>query len=149
MASPIQWTWVWVNSGSWWWTGRAGVLQSMVLQRVGHGWATKLNWTEHDFGHILKLQNICVRENPHNGVLKLKHYASISNKQYLFMRTSSFFFRESLYPLINTFIFCSDLRWKVNRIMGKYLVHQLSQFIILYHWEVLVDAFSKFFKNFM
>ena len=46
MASPTQWTWVWVNSGSWWWTGRPGVLQSMGSQRVGHDWATKLNWTE-------------------------------------------------------------------------------------------------------
>ena len=46
MASPTQWTWVWVNSGSWWWTGRPGVLQSMGLQRVGHDWATELNWTE-------------------------------------------------------------------------------------------------------
>ena len=36
MASPTQWTWVWVNSGSWWWTGRPGVLQSMGSQRVGH-----------------------------------------------------------------------------------------------------------------
>ena len=44
MASPTQWTWVWVNSGSWWWTGRAGMLQSMVLQRVRHNWATELNW---------------------------------------------------------------------------------------------------------
>ena len=35
------WTWVWVNSGSWWWTGRPGVLQSMGLQRVGHDWATE------------------------------------------------------------------------------------------------------------
>ena len=35
MASPARWTWVWVNSGSWWWTGRPGVLQSMGLQRVG------------------------------------------------------------------------------------------------------------------
>ena len=43
MASPTQWTWVWVNSGSWWWTGKAGVLQSMGLQRVGQDWATKLN----------------------------------------------------------------------------------------------------------
>ena len=43
MASPTQWTWVWVNSGSWWWTGRPGVLQS---QRVGHNWVTKLNWTD-------------------------------------------------------------------------------------------------------
>ena len=43
MASSTQWTWVWVNSGSWWWTGRPGVLQSMGLQRVRHNWATKLN----------------------------------------------------------------------------------------------------------
>ena len=46
MASPTRWTWVWVSSGSWWWTGRPGVLQSMGPQRVGHDWVTKLNWTE-------------------------------------------------------------------------------------------------------
>ena len=46
MASPTRWTWVWVNSGSWWWTGRPGVLRFMGSQRVGHGWATELNWTE-------------------------------------------------------------------------------------------------------
>ena len=44
MASPTQWTWVWVSAGSWWWTGRPGVLQSMGLQRVGHNWVTELNW---------------------------------------------------------------------------------------------------------
>ena len=42
MASPTQWTWVWVNSRSWRWTGRPGVLQSMGLQRVGHDWVTEL-----------------------------------------------------------------------------------------------------------
>ena len=46
MASLTQWTWVWVNSGSWWWTGRPGVLWFMGLQRVGHGWVTELNWTK-------------------------------------------------------------------------------------------------------
>ena len=46
MASPIQWTWIWVNSGSWWWTGKPGVLQSMGSQTVGHDWATEMNWTE-------------------------------------------------------------------------------------------------------
>ena len=46
MASPTRWSWVWVNSGSWWWTGRPGVLQFMGSQRVGHDWATELNWTE-------------------------------------------------------------------------------------------------------
>ena len=45
MASPTQWTWVWVDSGSWWWTGRPGVLRFMGSQRVGHDWATELNWT--------------------------------------------------------------------------------------------------------
>ena len=46
MASPTQWTWVWVNSRSWWWTGRPGVLWFMGSQRVGHDWVTELNWTE-------------------------------------------------------------------------------------------------------
>ena len=45
MASSTWWTWVWVNSGSWWWTGRPGMLRFMESQRVGHDWATELNWT--------------------------------------------------------------------------------------------------------
>ena len=45
MASSTQWTWVWVNSVSSWWTGKPEVLQSMELQRVRHNWATELNWT--------------------------------------------------------------------------------------------------------
>ena len=46
MASPTQCRWVWVNSGSWWWTGRPGVLWYMGSWGVGHDWATQLNWTE-------------------------------------------------------------------------------------------------------
>ena len=45
MASPTQWAWVWVNSRSWWWTERPGVLWFLGSQRVGHDWATELNWT--------------------------------------------------------------------------------------------------------
>ena len=44
MASLTQWTWVWVNYGSWWWTGRPGVLQSMGSQRDRHDWETELKW---------------------------------------------------------------------------------------------------------
>ena len=44
MALPTRWTWVWVSFGSWWCTGKPGVLQFMGSQRVGHNWATKLNW---------------------------------------------------------------------------------------------------------
>ena len=50
MASPTQWTWVWVNSGSWWCTGRPGMLQFIGSQRVGHNWVTELNWTESYLG---------------------------------------------------------------------------------------------------
>ena len=46
MASLTQWSWVWVNSGSWWWSGRPGMLQFIGSQRVGHDWATELHWTE-------------------------------------------------------------------------------------------------------
>ena len=47
MASLTRWTWVWVNSGSWWWTGRAGMLRFMVLQsRTWLSDWTELNWTE-------------------------------------------------------------------------------------------------------
>ena len=45
MASLTRWTWIWVNSGSWWWTGRPGVLRFMGSQRVGHDWATDLIWS--------------------------------------------------------------------------------------------------------
>ena len=45
MASPTRWTWVWVDSGSWWWTVMPSVLQFMGSQRVGHDWVTELNWT--------------------------------------------------------------------------------------------------------
>ena len=44
MASPIQWTGVWVSSGSWWWTEAPEVLQSMGSQTVGHNWGTELNY---------------------------------------------------------------------------------------------------------
>ena len=49
LASPTQWTWVWISSRSWWWTGKPGMLQSMGSQRVGRDWVTeltKLNWLQ-------------------------------------------------------------------------------------------------------
>ena len=71
MASSTPLTWVWVNSGSWWWTGRPGMLQSMGLQRVGHDWATELNWTglasqslPRKFGSIQKLRPVQLFATP-------------------------------------------------------------------------------------
>ena len=53
LASLTQWTWVWTSSGSWWWTGRPGMLQSMGSQRLGHDWVTELNWTEVHSVHLV------------------------------------------------------------------------------------------------
>ena len=53
MTSRTRWTWVWVNSGRWWWTGRPGALQFMGSRTVGHNWATEQNWTE-------PITNLCV-----------------------------------------------------------------------------------------
>ena len=55
MASPTLWTWFWVNSGSWWWTGRPGLLQFMGSQRVGNGWETELNWLILGSGHEVRV----------------------------------------------------------------------------------------------
>ena len=49
MGSQTWRTWVWVNSGSCWWTGRRGVLQSMGSQRIRQDWATELNGTSLPF----------------------------------------------------------------------------------------------------
>ena len=58
MASLIQWTWVWVYSRSWWWTGRPGVPQSMGLERVRHNCATEVNWTDGTRCHDLHFLNV-------------------------------------------------------------------------------------------
>ena len=49
MVSLTRWTWVWVNSGSWWWTGKPGVLRFM-----GSDTTERLNWTEGDksYNHL-------------------------------------------------------------------------------------------------
>ena len=58
MASSTQWTWVWVDSGIWQWTGRPGVLQFMMSQRVGHDWVTELNWVV--FYYLLLFLNLSI-----------------------------------------------------------------------------------------
>ena len=55
MASPIQWTWVWANSGKWWRTGKPGMFQSMGSQRVGHDWVTE----QQQFHCMLKYRMHC------------------------------------------------------------------------------------------
>ena len=78
MASLTQWTWVWVNSGSWWWTGRPGVLQSVGLQRVGHDWTTSLNLKTSRGVFFLSPSDVYVRSflYPFYTLIKLLHKSS-------------------------------------------------------------------------
>ena len=87
MASPTQWTWVWVNSGSWCWTGRPGVLRFMGLQRVGHDWATKLNWTELKVSKELKII-IYIIKSSWNNWRNISVFEA-NNKMYISSETGS------------------------------------------------------------
>ena len=65
ITTLTQWTWVWVNSESWCWTGRTGMLRFMGSQRVGHNWATELNWTE------LLREHVCLPDLKTYTILKV------------------------------------------------------------------------------
>ena len=87
MASPTQWTWVWVDSGSWWWTERPGVLWFMGWQRVEHDWATELNWTNPcmpfivNFYFLVRALEISVLYNLRLGIKIHSAQPSMSNLQ--------------------------------------------------------------------
>ena len=75
MASLTQWTRTWVSSGSWWWTGKPGVLKFMGSQRVRHKWATELNWIH---AHCCKpvsfgVIGCTILDNNHREVFKNKN----------------------------------------------------------------------------
>ena len=86
MASLTWWTWVWESSGSWWWTGRPGVLQSMGSQRVRDDWVTEMNRIE---GNIILLKMISDRF-----LLSLKTYSSCY--QILYIIPSTLHFRGNI-----------------------------------------------------
>ena len=97
MASPTQWTWVWVDSGSWWWTGRPGVLWFMGSQRVGHNWPTELSWTSNWTTTIIEYRKLPF--NPFNCFASLTSgFISLCQTHLLVLGST-----ESLSP-IDTFL---------------------------------------------
>ena len=93
MASLTQWTWVWVNSRSWWWTGRPGMLRFMGLQRVRHNSATELNWTETNSNHLLLFQTMWINTSSTESNLSKIHIS---------LRPSHFSYRILSYRYIYT-----------------------------------------------
>ena len=106
MASLTQWTWVWVNSGSWWWTGRPGVLWFMGSQTVWHDWVTELYWTESDLACI-----IC-----NAPVQTLTFYLEISDNMGMCLLPVTVFFNKFHHILMKYF----EFQW-------KYCLFSLSQ----------------------
>ena len=84
MASPPRWTWAWVSSGSWWWTGKPSRLQSMGSQRVGHNWATELKYLAISFleNKIYILNKFCSPIQTRSEVLPTKQFSNTSCVSY-------------------------------------------------------------------
>ena len=71
VVSLTEWTWVWVGSGNWWWTGKPVVLQSMGLQRVGHDLAAELNWGPLRFNMNFKVSFSVSSKKPASILIKI------------------------------------------------------------------------------
>ena len=103
MASPTQWTWVWVNSGSWWRTGRPGVLWFMGLQRVGHDWVTELNFENSSYSlHCIPFFDVWLADIFSYSVACLFSFTEFSKEQsFLILMKSNF----------SNFLFCVSCFW--------------------------------------
>ena len=66
-----RWTWVWPSSGSRWWTGKPGMLQSTGSQRVRHDWATELNWPEEQNDRAMPLHLLAESFRPRPDFISL------------------------------------------------------------------------------
>ena len=147
MASPTAWAWVWVNSGSWWWTGRPCVLWFMGSQSVGHDWATELNWTEliHRWYTVfVLLWHISL------SIMPSKSIPVAANGKILF-----FLINYHIYSTISINIYLELKKWKKHKIkFMKFLRHKFPWNDILkvrvYFWSpfnLASDFFSDYFLH--
>ena len=112
ITSLTRWTWVWVSSGSWWWTGRPGVLRFMGSRRVGHNWATELNWTE-----LMYLPVLFGAQEASN------FYSHVSWNSYLVL--NFVFYEVNIYFLIfyhHVVLCCACVAFKHKCVLSIYLL---------------------------
>ena len=109
MASPTQWTWVWINSWSWWWTGRSGLLRSMGSQRVRHDWATELNWELVCKPRSSDFQTGVLPTFTHRDQVNNQHFTSVIPLYYPAYLMTLFLFISPF--LLHSFLLCSSIRY--------------------------------------
>ena len=81
MESLTRWAWGWASSRSWWWTGKPGMLQSMGSQRVGHDWATELNWTDWTILSSTTPSSFCLNLSQHQSLFSSHQVAKVLELQ--------------------------------------------------------------------
>ena len=115
MASPTQWTWVWVNSRSGWWTGRPGVLHSMGWQRVRHNSVTELNWTESK-NTVFLLSEM--------NWLRISVSCNSQDSQLIQLSSIDYFIMRKMRPIVSKWL--SSVTWLVLK------VRILAQVVLLF-----------------
>ena len=109
MVSPTRWTLVWMNSGSWWWIGRPGMLRFMESQSVGHDWATELNWTEEFFAYIWNIFSVYM------------YIYSLSRKCFLcYFFLTTFLYQELTWHKDRVRIIMTKIKWRTSAWKNRY-----------------------------
>ena len=136
MASPTQWTWVWLNSGSWWWTGRPGVLWFMWSQRVGHDWATELNWINYQRISSLKwhafISSWYCGSEVHHSMDRYSDTQRISKAKLGLEWTSSCLKAWGKYMLISSFRLLERILFK-----NFYWFLHFLKLIFIFNWRII------------
>ena len=137
MASLTRWTWIWVNSGSWWWTGRPGVLRFMWLQGVGHNWVNERNWTSN---YKTKAKKDIITEI--NFVKGLSNNALIYIFGYM-VKDTDFCPNSTLLPCRGRTHWvwrCNAQKSKLKGIRKKHIIHKEGHMnnIMVKYWTLLI-----------
>ena len=125
MASLTRWTWVWVNSGSWWWTGRPGVLRFMGSQRVGHDWMTDLIWS--DLIIYLQIKRILLFLSILHAFIYFSHFIVLARTHSTMLNRSNKKEHPCLVPNFREITQCFTVKYDIVSRFFAYVLCQVEE----------------------